>query len=145
MFIKMVDGFPLDLGGGLARGFPALERAFAPVAGDFIAAQRRANELTVPQVAGLGGGADIEFRCKRAHRVFYHEGQGMNINKFPAIEVIRFPCRGTNADRVPYFFYHEQPLLGSLFSVEWRSQSGLLPGTVNHVPSFCMDVCDYSN
>ena len=52
VFIQMIDGLPLGFRGGLAGGFPALERALAPVAGGFIAAQRRADELPVRQVAG---------------------------------------------------------------------------------------------
>jgi hypothetical protein len=81
MLIEVVDGFPLGFGGGLARGFPALERTFAPVAGGFIPTQRRADELTMSQVTCLRRGANFEIGNERAHVIFYHEEMLNNINK----------------------------------------------------------------
>ncbi len=67
MRVEVVDGLPFGFGGGLPRGFPALERALALVARGFVAAQRGADELAVPQVAGFFGGACFEIGNERAH------------------------------------------------------------------------------
>jgi hypothetical protein len=53
MRVEMIDGFPFGLGGGLARGFPALKRGLALVARNFVTTQRGADDLAMAQIAVL--------------------------------------------------------------------------------------------
>ncbi len=51
IFVQMIERVPFRFGGELARGFPALKRRLALVAGDLIIAQRRADDLAMAQIA----------------------------------------------------------------------------------------------
>ena len=60
MLVQMVDRFPLGFRRRLPRRFPALEGRLAFVPHRFIAAQRRADDLPVTQVARLLRGLRLE-------------------------------------------------------------------------------------
>ena len=67
MLVEVIDGFPLRFGGGLPRGRPVLERRLAFVAGDFVIAQCRANELAMAQIARHALRLFLELCGKGAH------------------------------------------------------------------------------
>ena len=60
MRVEVVDGIPFRFRRRLPRGFPVLERGLPLVTDDFVAAQRGADDLPVPQVARLLAGEGFE-------------------------------------------------------------------------------------
>ena len=66
IFVQMIERVPLGFGGGLARGFPALKRRLAPVAGDLVIAQRRADDLAMAQIARHHARVFQKF-CDKSH------------------------------------------------------------------------------
>ena len=67
IFIQMIDRLPFGFGSQLACALPVLVSGLAPVPGDFIIAQRRADDFAVPQITGHNPRLFEKLRGKR-HR-----------------------------------------------------------------------------